>query len=437
MLSVEPNLFFVDDKKNEVIDIVEIYRNKGYGVKYFNADPIDGDDVPFPNTYSDAVILFLDLYYNSDRILDEEKCAEWVSGIINKNSFFILVIWSQDTDEVDKVIDKIRKTERHPYVTIIKQKSDYQNGDNQWDFERLHTDIQNTLDESPELIELASWKKSIKCSSNVVIGYLSKGISKFVFKERLQKIIISHGGSYLLTEDKFNEKQDVLFDALDYVLSSNSKNTRPKKEVLKENKENIYNISSIPNIGADSVLNSWFHFKINDGEIDNSLILPGMICEFLDSDLSRKYGLKGDENFTKHFEPQIEESEKSNSKVFISDICVVISRPCDIAQNKFGKNIKLLCGQKITNPLRKSDRHRNIKTVDKKPDSIKIFDHLFFSEDENDICLIFDYRYILTLPLSEYKTKLHKIKIFNKELISEIQVEYSSYSNRLGITQII
>jgi len=119
MLSFEPNIFFVDDKENEVDELVNIYRQKGFGVKYFNADPVEGDLIPDKNCYTDAVLLFLDIYLTSDRILDEEKCAEWVSSIVNENSFFILVIWSQDTDEADKVIEKINQNNRHPFVTII------------------------------------------------------------------------------------------------------------------------------------------------------------------------------------------------------------------------------------------------------------------------------------------------------------------------------
>src|SRR5690554_2042194 len=132
MLSFEPNIFFIDDKRNEVEEIIKIYRDKGFGVKFYNADPIEGDFVPKSETFSDAVLVFLDIYFTSERILDEEKCAEWVSGIVNESSFFILVIWSQDTDEADKVIDKIKENKRYPFVKIIKQKSDYQNGDNQW-----------------------------------------------------------------------------------------------------------------------------------------------------------------------------------------------------------------------------------------------------------------------------------------------------------------
>jgi hypothetical protein len=116
---------------------------------------------------------------------------------------------------------------------------------------------------------------------------------------------------------------------------------------------------------------------------------------------------------------------------------MVLSRPCDVAQQKFGKNIKLLSGLKILNPKRKENARKEFHGDSVKLDSIKIYDHLFFKDDENDVTIIFDYRYSFSVPEEIFKTEFNNVKVFNKELLSEIQVEYSSYSSRLGITQII
>ncbi|WP_298421131.1 hypothetical protein [uncultured Kordia sp.] len=113
---------------------------------------------------------------------------------------------------------------------------------------------------------------------------------------------------------------------------------------------------------------------------------------------------------------------------------MIISRPCDIAQNKYGRNLKLLGGLLILNPIRKKNK---LKGKNAMPLSLKIFDHLYLDEERNDCTLIFDFRYAFSLPPNVFHERFNKMKIFNKELLSEIQVEYSSYSNRLGITQII
>ncbi|WP_010664005.1 hypothetical protein [Marinilabilia salmonicolor] len=431
MLSLEPNIFFVDDKRNEVEEIVEIYRNQGYGVKFFNADLTFGDDVPRPNTYKDAILVFLDIYYTPDRILDEEKCSEWINGIVNQNSFFILVIWSQDTDEAGKVINKIMENNRFPFVTIIKQKSDYQDGENHWDFKKLHADIQYKLDERPELIELASWKRSIKEASNLIIGHLAKNENPDDFTKRLQKIILGHGGRSMISEKELTGKQEVLFDALDSVLISNSKNTRPNIEIIKKNIDALYKIEEGLNSEIDSKLNSWFHFKFHPQPIDQSKITPGLISKILSEDVVKEYGLLDDKNVKEFLKVQIE-----NQQTKIEDICLLLTRPCDIAQNKFGKNLKLLSGVKISNPVRKDNARKEFKTGHKY-DSIKLYDHLCFAEEDNDVALLFDYRYSFSISKEKFINDFDKVNTFNKDLLSEIQVEYSAYSSRLGITQII
>ena len=68
---------------------------------------------------------------------------------------------------------------------------------------------------------------------------------------------------------------------------------------------------------------------------------------------------------------------------------------------------------------------------------MKKYEHLYFNDTDNDITILFDFRYSFSVPEKLFVEKFKNIKVFNKELLSEIQVEYSSYSSRLGITQII
>ncbi len=141
------------------------------------------------------------------------------------------------------------------------------------------------------------------------------------------------------------------------------------------------------------------------------------------------YSVHDDKNVSDYISKQIVDG------TIISSIVMILSRPCDVAQQKFGKNIKLLSGLKIHKPQR--DAKNRFIGKDKKPDSIKLYDHLYFSEVENDVTLLFDFRYSFSVPEDIFIKEFTNIKVFNKELLSELQVEYSSYSSRLGITQII
>jgi hypothetical protein len=261
---------------------------------------------------------------------------------------------------------------------------------------------------------------------------LSNNIDNDALRKKLQKIIIGHGGEHLLGSDKASSKREVLFDALDSILSSNSKITRPNQAVSQINKENLYNIPTFPTTDIDSKLNSWFHFKLIESSFEPNFITSGLISYFKNASLKKNYSLLNDENVTKYLKYHLDEQE---NKPEILDIAVVISRPCDLAQNKFGRNLKLLSGLLIKKPIRNAKD--KFKGKDTKPLSIKVYDHLSLSNEETDCALIFDFRYSFALPPEIFEERFEKVKVFNKELLSEIQVEYSSYSSRLGITQII
>ncbi len=431
MLSFEPNIVFIDDKIMEVDGILELYRKDGIGVKYYNADIVAGDTPP-QLPFSNVNLVYLDLYYKND--FDLEMCVEWIDSIVPKNSFYVLVIWSKDTEEhKNEIIEGLTKIHKKPFVTFNEVKNNnYRNNDNSYKWQELKNKIDTELDKIPELEELSIWKKSILNSSNIVIGHLSKNIDAGALRKKLQKIIIGHGGTYLLGADKENRKREVLFDALDDILTSNSKVTRPNREISQTNKNSLYKIPTFPITDVDSKLNSWFHFKLIENTIGPNFITSGLISYFKNISLRKNYSILNDDNVTKYLKQQL---EAEANKPTLYDISVIISRPCDIAQNKYGRNLKLLSGTLILNPIR--DNKNKFKSGLKKPLSIKQYDHLSISEIDTDCTIIFDFRYVFSLPPEILEERFEKIKIFNKELLSEIQVEYSSYSSRLGITQII
>jgi len=437
MLSNSPSIVFIDDKIEEVSEIINIYREEGYGVKYYNADLIEGDLPPENANFPNVNLIFLDLYYDSTSRLDVEKCSEWVSAIIPKNSFYILVIWSRDTHSAIPVIEELVLENRRPFAYIIKQKSDYsKKAENKIDFDKLHRDVSDELDRFSEIQELSIWKNSIIRTTNVIIGHLSKDTDVESLRKKMQKIIVGHGGTKLIGENESIKKREVLFDGLDNVLISNAKQNRPEIEIANVNDENLYNIPDRIQTDIDTKLNSWFHFTLTSSEIDKDSIQSGLICTFNEENDKNNYGLLDDENISNYLKHQIEAQAKPESNTKIENICIVLSRPCDIAQNKFGKNIKLISGLKIINPIRKSNMKKELKTGNKF-DSIKLYDHLCFNETEKDVAIILDFRYVFAVSKDLFIDRFQNIKFFNKELFSEIQVEYSSYSSRLGITQII
>lgn len=417
---LEPNVIIIDDKREEIQGIYDYYIERGIGCKIFNSDLIDGDDYP-EKTYSDVNIIYLDLHYSEH--FDAEICATWIRHIVKPRSFYILVMWTKDISKAEQVSTLLNTHKVIPFLTLTKSKTDYQSeqGYNFSDlFETLNVDLSST----PSLEEILHWKKTVKYSSNEIIGNLTSTPNNIVNK--LKKIIISHGGTFIKDSEDNIYKRSILFDALDTVLISNTKKNIDG-EINELNNQNLYNLQDVEDSTTDKELNSWFHFKL-ENEISPNLITPGLIAVNNHRFFKKLYSIKDDPKIEIFLKKQIEADKQ------IDDIVLVISRPCDIAQKKYGKNLKLLSGLIIKKPLRKTKGKLDLPTP---MDSLKIYDHLYFDDNDNDVTLLFDFRYSFSVPSDIFINKFSNLKIFSKELLSEMQVEYSNYSSRLGITQII
>ncbi|WP_349953051.1 hypothetical protein, partial [Bacteroides finegoldii] len=159
-------------------------------------------------------------------------------------------------------------------------------------------------------------------------------------------------------------------------------------------------------------------------------LFPGIIAKNNSKLLQKYYSIQDDKTINSLLSYQ-----KESKDTIIEDIALNITRPCDYAQNKYGKNIKLLSGIRIINPVTQQQKGK-IKLNGTAPDCLKIFDNLYHDDDKNDITLIFDFRYIFSLPSTIFLKHFHNLKMFNKELFSEIQSSYSSYASKPGFTKI-
>lgn len=426
MISFEPNIAIIDDREEEIKGILNYYHKDGIGCKYFFADDVEGDDPPL-KPYSDLNLIFLDLYLDGENF-HAETCSNWVRQLIPEKTFYILIIWSKDPSEATEVLENLKRLKRLPFIVLEKNKNEYTiEGDEKYDFSKLFENISEEIANIPSLSEIGIWKKSIKNASNLIIGNLTKDIIPTILTNKLKKIIIGHGGKNIQESDDYNRKRVVLFDALDSTLISNTKKTVLTDDISKINIETLYDLKTFDQTTIDTELNSWFHFKL-EKDIPHNLILPGLICQNESPFFKKYYSIEDDDKISSKLVNQ-----KSNGAI-IEDIVLVLTRPCDIAQSKFGKNINLLSGLIIKNAHRKPNGKLNIDGL---PDSIKCFEHLYFDDETDDVTLLFDYRYIFSVPKQVFIDKFKNLKIFNKELLSEMQVGYSSYSSRLGITQII
>ena len=266
-------------------------------------------------------------------------------------------MWTKDVSKADQVSVLLSTHKVIPFLTLIKSKTDYQT-EQGYNFSDLFEQLNADLNSTPSLEEILYWKKTVKYSSNEIIGNLTKNPNDVVNK--LKKIIISHGGTSIKESEDNIYKRSILFDALDTVLISNTKKNITGK-ISELNEQSLYNLAEFQNTDTDKELNSWFHFKL-ENEISPNLITPGLIAINNHRFFKKLYSIQDDSKLIKLFQIQ------KDNEIRIDDIVLVISRPCDVAQKKFGKNIKLLSGIIIYNAYRhptgkrKNEIHFNDQT---------------------------------------------------------------------------
>ena len=432
MKHFEPNIVVVDDKIDEVQGIIDYYWKRGAGCKYFNPDIVDGDTRP-SKYMSDVTLLFLDLFYSDGPLesgFDAEICAAWVRAIVPPNVFYILVVWTKDESKADAVLSILNHHDRKPYLYIQESKTDYlKSSSEKYDYSSLLSSVNRKIESISAFEEIQNWKNTLKKTSNVVLGGLLSGDTE-VFTNKLKTIIKEHGGEIVLlnTAEKAIREREILFDALNHVLISNAPQYNSENEISEANINGLYNISGEEDVPVDKQLNSWFHFVLMDDL--NNKIFPGIIAKNNSSFLRKLYSIQDDNKVKKLLISQ------HSPETIIEDIAINITRPCDYAQNKYGKNIKLISGIAIKKPKR-TKKNKVDWNGQALPDSIKCFDHLYYDDTCDDLTLLFDFRYSFSLPEEMYLKRFKNIRMFTKELLSDVQVSYSNYVSRLGYTKFL
>jgi hypothetical protein len=116
MLSFEPRVAIIDDKLEEISGILEQYQKDGVGIKYFNAYLHDSDPKPSAH-FSDLNLIFLDVHFTEDtNDYDPTHCAGWIDSLVPEYSFYILVLWSKETDKKEDILQELKNINKEPFL---------------------------------------------------------------------------------------------------------------------------------------------------------------------------------------------------------------------------------------------------------------------------------------------------------------------------------
>lgn len=409
-----PQVVVVDDKYEEVEGIITGLQEKGIGCKYLNPNPAVGDKKP-NKPFGNVSLLFMDLYFTeTGTSYDETIVAGWIRNIVGPNSFYVLVVWSTDQNDVSKLLSILDHFSIAPITSLIKGKSDknYLLANGKLNFEKLIEDIENDLNNNGSLSELIVWKQGIIQTVDNVISTINTRASDI--NTNLKKIITAQGGKSIYDKSDL-EKREALHSAMDEALSSRSKHFRYERDVH-ENCKALYEDLNTSGF-VDPELNSWFIFektKFSKNEYNQ-----GVVFKSTDKKLD-SFSFSDSNIFSKLKAHSGQEIESEN-------IYMIINPSCNISQNNLGAGYKLISGL-IAKSLSKSSQ--------KKLESFKSIGNINLNGYVDGI-MLFDMRYVFTIPQSDISSyELTPIAQFSKSVFNDIQVNYTSYSSRIGYTSL-
>lgn len=145
MISIGPQVAFVDDKKTQIEELDKVLSNQLHtGTRFFDATPAESK---YPEEPIDTIkLLFLDLFYNDQ--FDAYLPAQWVQRIIPPHTKYALIIWSKDVNKQEEVLFVLREIDLYPEYVDGWQKSDYQ------EVEKLNAKVHELISNMAEVSHL-------------------------------------------------------------------------------------------------------------------------------------------------------------------------------------------------------------------------------------------------------------------------------------------
>jgi hypothetical protein len=283
-------------------------------------------------------------------------------------------------------------------------------------------DIDKKLDEFKGAKELINWKKGIESAADKVILGIAQ--DKNEIENKIKKIIGVQGGKRI-KDAQANEKLIGLYDALDYVLASNSKNFR--FDDISQNSICHENLTGRHFRYKDNDINTWFLLKKNPSG-NEPIIETGTIFQVTEQALIDSFSITKYNTFKNFYD-----FEANPDNIF--HICILITPACDFSQKKHGGNFKFISGLIIKDIERENTEIKFNETNYSPTDSMTIIDNINIKKlNIDNATFVFDNKYSFSVSDTDVynSTKFNPLCTVTKDLISDIQVKYAAHSARIG-----
>ena len=451
----------IDDKAEEAAPLIRALSKKGFPVTYFTGNIEDLPEKGLP----DMRIIFADISLNTEGQSDKNKFSA-ISSIIKKiigeeRFFYIIVVWTKHDELFDDLKEYWQNANINikPLLILDLEKTDCIDNDGDYSVEKIESKLNDKLEDLGVLYPFMKWENIIHDSTEEIIknffGFYDKKLSNEDINKEILKLFNNLATAYAgkqnktdkiinalmalgsILSDSIENKIKNTFNQEDYKFcSSSAENTDDLQIIAEINKKiliadiqsstDVYKIT--PGDVFEIPLNWNFVKKHNVYDYINEETVIELFAKsksINESEVSDKFGgrlkIKNEfkNEFKKYFKLYRNELEKKLKYV----LCEVTPY-CDYSQDKW-KSHKLIYG--IVWPY--YEDHRNI---------IKKAEYLYqtpiFRFDNENIKIIFDFRYFTSLPfdcIDNIKPK--PIFRIRQQLLVDVQSHLSRQINRPGI----
>lgn len=149
---------FIDDKKDQVQNLINYCMLKGISTLYINPDDFNRDVL-----FIGYRIIFVDLAFDDGRV-DVDRVTNFIRGIAENGEKHLLVVaWTQHEDDIEKLKFKIEEkmSDKLPLAVLDAQKSRLLYLKTEEEFNDLISQIFNQFEEENQnLFNLLEWEES-------------------------------------------------------------------------------------------------------------------------------------------------------------------------------------------------------------------------------------------------------------------------------------
>ena len=414
------SVVIIDDQEKEIKELAKKMQEEDISVKIQIVNPHDKQFTNIIPLKKYRQLIFMDLSLD-DSINIKNNISTEIRPILLKilpktKGCYGLVVWSKHTNDISILKEKLLEDRDKyclPMFIVPFDKSNYlKNG-----YDNILDDLNDILQKDKVAYFFVNWMSSVKSASGKAISDIYSLVTDYDKQQTelmyiLYKMALNHTGipkdqigEYDLTTDAYKAFDELLYSDL----------------INQQNKNSVNIFSSVPqNPWENNLRDELFNYaKLNTKQfidsinIKQDIIVPGNIYEIIENESDK-----------------IQNQPKKSKSIGIE-----LTPPCDFSHKKI--NSKLVRG--FIHDLSSSDNDRiwEFINITFKGDNKYLFWPIEI--DTKPCVLCFDFRYTFIFPDKNLKNDSKYKIIFRAKsrLFADILQKYSSYSARLGISNII